>query len=500
MNRNLKTTLMTTVCAGAFLLLAVAVSGAFYPQMAMGATAPPEGLAAAKQLSDVFSAIADKASPAVVSIQVEKEMRGQALPFLRGGPGGMGGGDPFEFFFGPGFRGNRAPEGDDSEGAPVPFGEGTGFIISPDGYIMTNHHVAGEADRMTVKLADGREFEAKRIGSDPQTEIALIKIDAEGLPTLPLGDSDKLKVGEWVLAIGSPFGLSQTVTSGIISARGRSNVGIVDYGDFIQTDAAINPGNSGGPLLNLDAEVIGMNTAIFSKTGGSLGIGFAIPVNMIKYVEKELRENGSVKRGYLGVAIQNLTPDLAEWFDAVEGKGGVLVGEVSPDSPAAKAGLKMNDVITAFDGQPVDDAGSFRSHVSTTAPGARVKMTVVRDGKELEQEIEVGQKPSDGTMVVSKQGGNIELGLNVQNVTDEVAQRLGFADLSGVVVTQVKPGSAAADAGLKPGVLIQEVNRNPIHNTQEFEAALKSDSEHKGVLFLVRDGEYSHYVALKFDK
>jgi len=500
MYKRLKSALIAALCAIALVALTGVAFSAFHSSPVLGAI-ETGGVTTAKELGNAFAKVAESASPAVVSIQVEKEMRTQALPFM-GGPG-MGPENFFEYFFGPGMpgmRGQRVPEGQERGNVPVPFGEGTGFILSPDGYIITNHHVVGDADVVRVKLADGREFKAKKVASDPQTEIALIKIDAENLPALPLGDSDNLKVGEWVLAIGSPFGLSQTVTAGIISARGRSNVGIVDYGDFIQTDAAINPGNSGGPLINLDGQVVGMNTAIFSKTGGSLGIGFAIPINMIKYVEKELRENGSVKRGYLGIAIQSLTPDLAEWFGADKEKTGVLVAEVTEGSPAAKAGLQRDDVIIEYDGHQVDEAGSFRSRVATTAPGKPVKLVILRGGNQMEKEIEIGLKTSEGSMTITKEGNQIELGLAVQNLTDDIAERLGYTGLSGVVVTGVEPGSAAASAHLKPGVLIQEVNRTPVHNTKEFEEALKSDVEHKAALLLVRDGEYSQYVTLQLEK
>jgi serine protease Do len=456
------------------------------------------------QLSDAFAQIAEEASPAVVFIQVEKQisMRG----FNRGmGPQGW----PFDFFdrfFGPGMPGMPMPQGPgpDQSGPQdriVPYGQGTGFILSPDGYIVTNHHVVGEADRVKVQLADGREFDAEIVGSDPQTEVALIKIDAKDLPALPLGNSDNLRVGEWVLAIGSPFGLNHSVTAGIVSARGRGNLQIVDYADFIQTDAAINPGNSGGPLLNLAGEVVGMNTAILSRSGGNVGIGFAIPINMVKYVEGQLKKDGTVKRGFLGVGIQNLTSDLAQWFDLPNGRG-ALITEVTPDSPAERAGLKADDVIVEFDGRPVEDTGSFRSRVATTEPGTSVDITVIRKGERMTKKVEVGTLDND--MQMARRGNEVkapaEIGITVQNLNDEIAERLGFQDQSGVVVSGVEPGSAAEAAGIQPGVLIQEVNRKPVKNVNDFTKALQDSAGQRSTLLRLRDGDMSRYVAIELKK
>ncbi|MFO7975155.1 MAG: trypsin-like peptidase domain-containing protein, partial [Candidatus Hydrogenedentota bacterium] len=321
-----------------------------------------------KDFGDTFADVAEDASPAVVSIQVTREissaqMQMEDLPDIFPE-------DLLEFFFGPRGFGRQRPQ--PRERAPrgrqrrrrVPMGQGSGFIISKDGYIVTNNHVVGRVEDGTinVRLSDGREFEAELVGNDPKTDVALIKVDASDLPTLPLGDSDEMKVGEWVLAIGNPFGLTHTVTAGIVSASGRGNVGIGGegfYADFIQTDAAINPGNSGGPLINLDGEVVGMNTAIYSRTGGSMGIGFAIPINMITYVEKQLRETGTVTRGQLGVVIQPLTQELAESFGVDEGRG-ILIGQVMEGTAADKADLKQGDIIVEYDGQPVGDLNSFR--------------------------------------------------------------------------------------------------------------------------------------------
>ena len=459
---------------------------------------------ALREMSDGFVKISEQASPSVVFITVSKEMRGRSM---QGMNPGMMPEDFFDYFFGPGMpgrnpsqkdNGRRSERHEDTQKRQVPYGQGSGFIISSDGYILTNHHVVGDADKVSVKLADGREFDAKIIGSDEKTEVALIKIEATGLPTLPLGDSDALRVGELVIAIGNPFGLEHSVSTGIVSARGRGEVGLTEYGDFIQTDAAINPGNSGGPLLNVNGEVIGMNTAILSRTGGYMGIGLAIPINMIKYIESQLREKGTVARGFLGISIQNLTPDLAKQF-GVEGGKGILVGSVSPGSPAEKAGFKQGDVITMLDGHPAIEVGSFRSRVSTTKPGTSVQVTILRDGKEEQKSVEVGELPKDEDGRVASRGGaetHRDLGITVQNLTDEMAERFGYEKEQGVVITEVENDSAAAQTGLQPGMLIQEVNRKAVHNTREFEEAIKADKEAKSVLLLVRDGKYSRFVVL----
>ncbi len=457
----------------------------------------------AEELSDAFIRIAETASPSVVFIEVVKEVSVRRGPMI--GPRGLMPEDLFDFFFGPGMpewpgrRREPQREPQPESRRQVPIGQGSGFIISTDGYIVTNHHVVGDADKVRVKLSDNREFEASIAGTDPQTEIALIKIDAQNLPALPLGDSDRIRVGEWVVAIGNPFGLTHTVTSGIVSAKGRGNVGIVDYADFIQTDAAINPGNSGGPLLNLRGEVIGMNTAIVSRTGGSLGIGFAIPVNMIKYVESQLRDTGSVERGYLGVSIQNLSPDLAQSFGVEENRG-VLVGDVQPDSPAAKAGLKRGDIIIEYEGFPVQEIGSFRSRVATTSPGKRVSMVILRDGKRQTINAVVGTLSGEeggAPATPVRPGERTELGLTVQNLTDDLAQRYGYEGDHGVIVTEVAPGSTAAMAGITPGMLVQEINRKRINNTRDFDAAIRDSKAAKTILLLIKDGQYTRYVAIK---
>ena len=376
--------------------------------------------------------------------------------------------------------------------------QGSGFIIKPDGYIITNNHVIAGADndKITVKLEDGREFKAKVIGADKRSDVALIKIAADHLPVLPMGDSDKLEVGEWVIAIGNPFGLSHTITAGIVSAKGRNSVGINDYENLIQTDAAINPGNSGGPLVNLEGKVVGMNTAIFSKSGGYMGIGFAIPINMVRSIEQQLQKTGFVIRGYLGVLIQPLTPELARSFGLPKDSG-VLVGQVTDGSAAAKAGLKRGDVVVKFAGKSVHNVGAFRNCVALVTPGTTTDITVIRDGKKKNFNITVGTLPG-GKMTADALGLSLDkLGFAVRNINPETARKYGLTETKGVMVTRVRSGSVAAMAGMKTGTLILEVNRKPVRNVQELQQAV--GNEKNSVLLLISDGQGTHFVVLKVD-
>ncbi len=481
-------------------LAVVAITGEFPRRV----EAAGNSVAALNQLSDAFAQVSEDASPAVVFIRVEMETRGQRMPQGWQHPNIPN--DLYDFFFSPRAPQRQAPQrqgprGPQGRQAPrhVPYGQGTGFIFSEDGYIVTNHHVVGDADRIQVTLSDGREMEAELVGSDPKTEIAVIKVDEDNLPSVPLGDSDALRVGEWVLAIGNPFGLSHTVTAGIVSARGRGEVGITDYSDYIQTDAAINPGNSGGPLLNLEGKVVGMNTAIVSRSGGYMGIGLAIPINMVKFVADQLMENGEIRRGFLGVGIQNVTQDLADWFDLKDGKG-VLISEVMEDSPAERAGIERDDIVVEFDGQPAEEVQSFRSRVASTTPGKRVPIVVIRGGKRVTKHVKIGTLDEETQRTARTPGGvKTDLGLSVQNLTDELAERFGYEGESGVIVSQVEPNSPAAAAGIETGMLIQEVNREAVRNTRDFEDAL-GNGERDAVLLLVSDGQFSRYVALKSEE
>ncbi|HDP24095.1 MAG TPA: DegQ family serine endoprotease [Deltaproteobacteria bacterium] len=449
--------------------------------------AQEEGLENLKQTGKAFATIAREASPAVVFIKVEKTV--QSGPAI--GPSPFSD-EFFRRFFGEPFPNRPMPSPRQRERQVR--GQGSGFIISPDGYILTNNHVVGEADRIQVKLLDGREFTAKVIGTDPPTDVAVIKIDAANLPVLAIGDSDTLEVGEWVLALGNPFGLSHTLTAGIVSALGRTSVGITDYEDFIQTDAAINPGNSGGPLINLEGKAIGINTAIYSGSGGYMGIGFAIPVNMAKNIYAQLVEHGEVTRGYLGVTIQDLTTELAKSF-GLNDTNGVLISQVMPDTPAEKAGLKQGDIVVKFNGEPVESVAPFRNRVALVGPGTRVNITVLRDGKQKTFTVTIERLASAQQAEPARPESLEKLGLTVTNLTNELAERFGYQDESGVLVTEVQQGSAAAAAGIRPGVLIQEVNRKQIKDVKEFEQAIEKGGD-KPILLLVKDERGSRYIAL----
>lgn len=450
--------------------------------------AQEQGLESLRQTGKAFRSVAKDVSPAVVFIQVEKTEQGRSMEeFL-----GPFGDDFFRRFFGE--PPQRLPKQRPKRRS---MGQGSGFIISPDGYIMTNNHVVGDADKVTVRLLDGREFTAETIGTDPPTDLAVIKIDASDLPFIRLGDSDELEVGDWVLAFGNPFGLSHTLTAGIVSAKGRSGIGINDYENFIQTDAAINPGNSGGPLVDLDGRVVGINTAIFSRSGGYMGIGFAIPVNMAKKIRDQLVQHGRVTRGHLGVYIQDVTQDLAESFDLDEGHG-ILVSQVIEGSPAEKGGLQRGDVILEINGEPAGKVSEFRNRISLTRPGTDIRLTILREKKKRSLAVTIGKLEGDQETQAPARERDIErLGLSLQELTPDLAEKFGYADADGVLVTKVEPDSPAADAGIERGDLIQEVNRRSVASPQAVREALKLK---KGsALLLVRSGAGSRYLALQFD-
>jgi serine protease Do len=446
-------------------------------------------LATVQDLSRAFTAVTKHVASSVVYIDVEKAIPvSNSQPRIEGLPPGFDEEQLRRFF------GNQLPQFQTPQQPRRAQGQGSGFIISEDGYILTNNHVVGDADKMTVTMADGREFAAELVGADPRSDVAVIRVEATGLPALRMGDSNQVEAGEMVLAVGSPFGLAGTVTSGIVSATGRDSMGITDYENFIQTDAAINPGNSGGPLVNLQGEVIGINTAIASRTGGYMGIGFAIPINMAHAICDQLIATGSVTRGYLGVAIQDLTADLAESF-GIERSDGVLIGDVSEGSPAAEAGLQPGDVAIKFNGSDVQKMTSFRNLVAQTSPGSEAEMVVLRDGRQKTLTITIGTLPEDGAATAKAVDQIDSLGFSVQPMTDELAERLGYAGRRGVVVSNVDVGSVAARAGLEPGMLIEQVNRVPVSSLREFRQAMKEDSE-KAILLRVRKGDFSRYVVL----
>ena len=433
------------------------------------------GLQAAKtpprMIPDNFSELAEQVGPAVVNIQVEKEVKNEGLQ--RRFEGIPFGDERFKDFFG-----KQMPPQDRRQA-----GIGTGFIIDQNGYIITNNHVVEDADRIKVKLNDEREFDAKVIGRDPQTDLALIKIDAKSdLPVASLGRSADLKVGEWVVAVGSPFGLEQTVTAGIVSAKGRV-IGSGPYDDFIQTDASINPGNSGGPLLNLNGEVVGINTAIIAQ---GQGIGFAIPIDLATKIVAQLKDNGEVTRGWLGVNIQDLKGDLAEYYGAKNSEG-VLVTEVVPGNPAEKAGIRAKDVITAVDGERVRNSRELTAKAATLPVGETTQITVLRDGREKTIDVKVAKRPltvaDAGKPQVEKEG---EYGLQVADLTPELAQRLKTNRQTGVVVINVRPDSKAAKAGVQQGDLILEVNRHSVSSTGDLKQLLAKSKSGDGVSLLVQ--------------
>jgi len=439
-----------------------------------------------------FTQVAKDVIPAVVFIQVEKTVEAgmqQAPGYYYNNPFDFFGDDFMRRFF----HGFETPEY-----RPRRFrqqGQGSGFIISDDGYILTNNHVVGDADKIRVKLHDGREFDAERVGADPKSEVAVIKIEAENLPFVEMGDSEALEIGEWVVAIGNPFGLSETLTVGVVSAKGRSNIGVADYEDFIQTDAAINPGNSGGPLLNIEGRVIGINTAIYSQSGGYMGIGFAIPINMATAIKEQLVESGKVVRGYLGIHIQEFTPDLARSF-GIDEAGGILISEVEPDSPADKAGLRQADIIRKLNDVPVGSVSAFRNDVSAHRPGNRMKLTISRDGKTFDQSVEAGEMPGDEATVVSESEVYDKLGFTVGDLTQEMAERFGYDLNEGVIVTQIEPEGLAARFGIRPGTLITGVNRQRVTTVDEFKKALVPSDSTGVVLLRVREGRFSRFVAI----
>lgn len=444
-------------------------------------------------LNETFVEVSEDASKAVVFIQAEARIDRQSL---RSQPRGGNQEDLLRRFFGP----QSGPRTEPRQPSPQqneirPIGQGTGFIISDDGYIVTNHHVVGNADRVRVKLTNGTEYLAEVVGSDEATEIALIKIDADNLPTVPLGDSNELQVGEWALAIGNPFGLSHSVTAGIISAKGRGEVGIADYADFIQTDAAINPGNSGGPLLYIDGEVIGLNTAIYTRNGGYMGIGFAVPINMVRQVTDQLRTDGKITRGYLGISIQNVTPELADWFN-IDNENGILVAEVQDDSPAAIGGLLRDDIIVELDGRGIDEIGSFRSRIARTSPGNEVDLKILREGKSIKKRIAVGSlDPDTASLIGTTPGGR--LGIELENLTPDIADQLGYQFEEGIVIKAVENDSAAQRAGLRPGMIVLEANRKEVKTVSAFSEVLSNADTGEPVLLLIQHRGVMRYLIVR---
>jgi serine protease Do len=447
-----------------------------------------------------FADVIEAVSPAVVNIMITKVEQAQPTGFQQfSAPQGQQEQQlPFDQFFGRFFDAPNQPRQRKTEG------QGSGFIIDPNGYIVTNNHVADGADKIVVTMKDGKKFDAKLVGHDTKTDLALIKINATGLPHVAFGDSDKARVGDWVVAIGNPFGLGGTATAGIISARGR-DIQSGPYDDYLQLDAPINFGNSGGPVFNSAGEVIGVNTAIFSPNGGNIGIGFAIPSDQAKSVITELRNNGSVERGWLGVQIQNLDDELAASV-GLKDTHGALVAEVLKDGPAAHGGVLAGDVITRFNDKDIDSARTLSRVVADVAPSKSAKVTVWRDGKSRELTVKLGEAAQSDDVVAQASGsGNgpeasADLGLTLRPLTDEDRSQLQLPDgTDGALVVAVDPDGPAADKGIRPGDVITRVNQKTVKNAAEAVAALnaaKKDDAH--ALLLVRRGDSQRFVALSF--
>ena len=476
------------------LLLVAALSAFAAPARGQQPGTPPPSRPAAptpdsqrllRALEDAFVSVADRVTPSVVnvSVKVKREARPEsgAAPEME---------ERFREFFGPElferFFRRRAPR-DEGRGA------GSGVLVDPRGYILTNNHVVENATAIEVRLSDDRKFKATLVGRDGRTDLAVLKIEnpTGPLPVADLGDSDRLRVGQWAIAIGNPFGLDRTVTVGIISATGRTHVGVATYEAFIQTDASINPGNSGGPLLNLDGGVVGINTAIVS-TGQ--GIGFAIPINMARDIMTQLINRGRVVRGWLGIGIQDLSPELAAGF-GVKADAGVLVADVMKDGPAAVAGLKAGDVIVEFGGSAVKDVPDLQKRVAAVEPGRAAPVKVMREKKAVNLSVTIGEQPTDDAM--EAESGDEILGLTVEPLTPETAQQGRLAARSGLLVTEVAPGSPGAAAGIRAGDAILEVNRRPVGDAAAFRQAVAGLKPGESVpVYLQRGGGANEYVVL----
>jgi len=441
-------------------------------------------------LNNAFVEIAKKTTKSVVTIRTTKVIEHPSME-----------NSPFEEFFGEDFFKRFYPRGEFKSSAL-----GSGVIVSADGYILTNHHVVSRGEEITVKLKDGREFQAEEVKSDEMTDIAVIKIDAEDLPAIQIGNSDQLNVGEWVLAIGSPFSeqLQHTVTAGIVSAKGRTDVMRTQnrdlYEDFIQTDAAINPGNSGGALVNLYGQLVGVNTAIATRSGGSQGVGFAIPINMATKVMNDLIEKGRVVRAWLGVRIQDVDNDLAKSMD-MDRPYGAAVLEVVPESPAAEEDLKVGDVIVEVDGNDVRNSSDLRTRIAGLEPGSEHKLTIIRKGKEKTVSVALGELPeniADGGPTRETPEPTRQFGMTLRDITPAMAQQFNLSTDSGVLVTEVERGSPAAEKNIRPGHVITHVGLdNPVENMDEYREALSKYKPGESVLLIVRAGENTFFAGFE---
>jgi serine protease Do len=481
---------LLAVVVGFVGLLGPGIAARFtYAMQSAKAEVAAEKLQTAKELSTAFSQVAEVLKPSVVSIRSEKIIKPQErIP--RGFEGHRFFGDEFFERF---FNGRQPQQKRKKRGL------GSGVIVSEDGYILTNAHVVKGADKVITKLSDKREIEAEVVGTDIKTDLAVIRIDANNLHPATLGDSDNLHIGEWVVAAGTPFGLSHTITTGIVSAKGRANVGIAEYEDFIQTDAAINPGNSGGPLVNLRGEVIGINTAILSASGGYMGIGFAIPSNMAESIMNSLIEKGKVVRGYIGVYMQDLTKNLARSFD-YDSTEGVLVSDVIEDTPAAESDLQEGDIIVEYRGKQVKDINDLHSWVAETEPGTDVELRLFRDGEYKTIELTVGERGEEVAAAEEEAQPAENIGMAVRNLTTELAQRLGLETTEGVIVVEVEQFSIAAEAGIRPKDVIIRVEGEPVTNVREFRQAIAANDLDEGIRLVVLTRGMKRFVFLQSGK
>jgi len=448
----------------------------------------PGDLSTAEKLSNVFADVAAKVNPSVVTVFTETDVKVKGIPFS---------GSPFEEFFGGDdfykkFFQQPAPEQNYKH-----MGLGSGVIVDSDGIVLTNNHVVDEADNIKVRLMDGREFEGTVKGRDPKTDLAVVTIDIKGLTSIQLGNSDRIRVGEMVLAIGSPLNpqLEHTVTSGIISAKGRSGVGLTQYEDYIQTDAAINPGNSGGALVDLKGNLIGINSAIVSQSGGFQGIGLAIPVNLAKKVMEDIINNGKVIRGWLGVYIQNITPELAKALDLKSTKG-VLVSKVQNDSPAEDAGLQEEDVILSFNDRELDNATELSTLVASTSPEQNINLKIFRDGKEKNVKVELGELNEEKQSLAEGKSQYSDIGIQVANIVPELINQYHLdKDIRGVVVTAVNPNGVAAGVGIQGGDVVIKVNRHTIESVENFDKEISKVDAGENLLLYLRRGSTNLFVA-----